>query len=171
MPLKSIQQIMLATIKECLAFYKTNKLDKSQINQLRNTAISLNKQIKLVTEVEKPLGTRKTVDELYAEAEGEIDDSYEGMYRNGLERIKSLEGILKIHYRYAKDNSQLLHHVLFNTLSRKQLEALCNLTEDFVYINAWYKGNQLLVKPTAVGVYENAQKKCGQQTDSTYLIR
>jgi len=159
MPLKSIQQIMLATIKECLAFYKNNKFDQSQINKLRNTAISLNKRIKLVTEVEKPLGTRKTVDELYAEAEGEIDDSYEGMYRNGLERRKSLEGILKIHYRYAKDNSDLLHYYLFKNLSTKQLKALCNLNEEYIYINPWYRGNQLLVKATPVGVYENAHKK------------
>jgi hypothetical protein len=158
-PLKDIQQNVLATIQICLAFYKKNQFDSTEINQLRLTGISLNKQIKLITEVEKPVGTRKTTGELYAEAEGEIDDSYEAMYRNGLERIKILEGVLRIQTRYVKDNSDLLHHFLFTTLSTKQLKALCTLTEDFIYINPWYKGKQLLVKATPVGVYENAHKK------------
>jgi hypothetical protein len=59
-PLKDIQQNVLATIQICLAFYKKNQFDSTEINQLRLTGISLNKQIKLITEVEKPVGTRKT---------------------------------------------------------------------------------------------------------------
>lgn len=155
--LKSILQIILTTLRECINLYRIHNLNKSQSKQLFNTAISLNKRINSMSEVENKSGVRKSENELYPEVEAE--DSYEAMYRNGLERIKSLEGVLRLQSQYLKDNSYLLHYTVFKNLSPKQLKSLCNFHEDHIYINPWYKKNQLLVKTTPIDVYLNVNKK------------
>lgn len=78
------------------------------------------------------------------------------------------ERIINKQSEVISEMNDLVHHVLFSLANRKQLTSLLELPGPHIYINPWYKGNQLLAK--ASNGYLSEAKNAVQKWNDVYLL-
>lgn len=159
--------ILHNNIRACLNHYRATNANEKRINNLVLSLDKLKKRIKIIGQKQNEL-SEKTEEKLFANAEPDIDDSYKAMHEVSVMRSKVLEKMLESKSVEAHDYAIILHFYLSKTLNIDQIKMLLKIRNAFVYINPWYKGNQIIFKIHHEDIYKNRDKR--RIPDTAYLI-
>lgn len=166
----SYPSVLMMMHDQINSLVKSNESDTSKeklITKFKNSMEKIRKQVRLIGLKQSEL-TPQQEDKLFANAEPDIDDSYKAMYEVGLMRSNVIEKMLDSKSVEAHDFALMIHYYLSNFLNDEQINALLKINRGFIYINPWYKGNQLLLKVCPIDIYLKRDKR--KKLDSVYLL-